>query len=179
MVYQPTTRNNDHTHNNRYGYSSASGSRRDPSGAAAPYQDGPAYGDDSLGECGVPTSRRFHMPDNGNGVFWNSLEVGLLHFAVVSLEHNISQGTAQRAWLEADLQAVDRSRTPWVVVASHRPLYCSEVSSQDDYENGLHHAALLDGLLAEHRVNLFVAGHYHAYVRRRCRLLIELNDARP
>lgn len=27
-------------------------------------------GDDSYGECGVPTAARFHMPDNGNKLFW-------------------------------------------------------------------------------------------------------------
>ena len=28
------------------------------------------YGEDSGGECGVPVSRRFSGPENGNGVYW-------------------------------------------------------------------------------------------------------------
>lgn len=28
----------------------------------------------------------------------------------------------QLAWLEADLAAVDRSRTPWIIVQTHAPL---------------------------------------------------------
>jgi phosphodiesterase/alkaline phosphatase D-like protein len=31
----------------------------------------------------------------------------------------------QAAWLARDLAAVDRSATPWVIVAEHIPLYCS------------------------------------------------------
>ena len=34
----------------------------------------------------------------------------------------------QHAWLAADLAAVDRTRTPWVVLMSHRPMYCSASS---------------------------------------------------
>lgn len=36
----------------------------------------------------------------------------------------------QFEWLQADLQAVDRARTPWVVLMSHRPMYCSVSSSK-------------------------------------------------
>ena len=32
----------------------------------------------------------------------------------------------QLAWLEADLQSVNRTRTPWVVAMSHYPLYHAE-----------------------------------------------------
>lgn len=37
-------------------------------------------------------------------------------------EHLFEQGSEQRAWIEADLRAVNRSRTPWVVVGGHRPV---------------------------------------------------------
>jgi len=31
----------------------------------------------------------------------------------------------QFEWIEADLGSVDRSKTPWIVMMSHRPMYCS------------------------------------------------------
>ena len=37
-------------------------------------------------------------------------------------EHLFERGSEQRAWIEADLNAVNRSRTPWVVVGGHRPV---------------------------------------------------------
>ncbi|EDO27381.1 predicted protein [Nematostella vectensis] len=56
-------------------YDHAFGGKNDPSGAPGngfhPWWAGPnEYGNDSYGECGVPTNMRFHMPDNGNSVFW-------------------------------------------------------------------------------------------------------------
>ena len=50
-----------------------SGGEKDPSGAPGegyhPWW-APGYYSDSGGECGVPMFYRFHMPDNGNAVWW-------------------------------------------------------------------------------------------------------------
>lgn len=40
-------------------------------------------------------------------------------------EHGLDLVPEQYAWLEADLAAVDRSVTPWIIAMSHRPMYCS------------------------------------------------------
>ena len=49
------------------------GGSKDPSGAPGegfhPWWSG-GWGYDSGGECGVPMYYRFHMPDNGNAVWW-------------------------------------------------------------------------------------------------------------
>jgi hypothetical protein len=37
-----------------------------------------------------------------------------------SSEHAFAPGTPQHAWVKADLAAVDRSKTPWVIVGMHR-----------------------------------------------------------
>ena len=37
-------------------------------------------------------------------------------------EHLFEPGSPQHAWLEADLAAVDRSITPWVILGGHRPV---------------------------------------------------------
>jgi hypothetical protein len=65
--------------------------------------------------------------------------------------------TEQLAWLEKDLEAVDRSVTPWVIVAAHVPLYCSA----DPAPGKL----LLDiePLLLTYHVDLHVVGHDHLY----------------
>jgi hypothetical protein len=54
-------------------------------------------------------------------------------------EHRIKQttlstraGSEQREWLLADLRAVRRSITPWVVLGGHRPMYiCSTFNAPD------------------------------------------------
>ena len=49
-----------------------SGGSKDPSGAPGNgyHPKWGNYGSDSGGECGVPMFYRFHMPDNGNSVWW-------------------------------------------------------------------------------------------------------------
>eukprot|EP01136_Pigoraptor_vietnamica_P033622 Opistho-1_new@96667 len=81
------------------------------------------HGTDSHGECGVPMARRYAMPRNGNGNLWYSFDFGCVHVAMISTEHDVRAGSVQYAWLDADLAAVDRARTPWVVVSGHRPLH--------------------------------------------------------
>jgi hypothetical protein len=43
-----------------------------------------------------------------------------VHIVMTSTEHEFQQGTAQHSFIEADLAAVNRSRTPWVILAGHR-----------------------------------------------------------
>jgi hypothetical protein len=41
------------------------------------------------------------------------------------------------SWIEADLKAVDRSKTPWLIVGMHRMMYCdsSDYRSNDDSDH--------------------------------------------
>ena len=75
----------------------------------------------------------------GNGTF-HSVNVGLIHAIMVSSEvyfsaqpHSLGLLLQQKAWLEADLAAVDRSVTPWVILGLHQPFYCSPNDDQDDW----------------------------------------------
>ncbi|KAK0386965.1 hypothetical protein NLU13_5278 [Sarocladium strictum] len=63
-------------------------------------------------------------------------------------------------WLNKDLAAVDRTKTPWVFVMSHRPLYSSEVSK---YQLAMR--AAWEDLMLEHGVDAYIAGHIHWYER--------------
>ncbi len=40
-------------------------------------------------------------------------------------------GSPQRVWLEQQLQSVNRTQFPWLIVNSHRPLYNSENDMSD------------------------------------------------
>lgn len=122
------------------------------------------HGYQSYGECGIPSEKRFHMPDNGNGVYWYSFDTGLAHHAVVSSEHEFVRGSPLHKWLVNDLKSVDRSKTPWVFVYIHRPLYCS-VAYSGDYYRSLLFRDELEQELADHHVDIVFAGHYHSYER--------------
>ena len=70
----------------------------------------------SGGECGVPMYNRYHMPDNGNSLFWYSYDYGLVHMITISTEHNFTIGSTQYQWLLNDLKSVDRKKTPWIIL---------------------------------------------------------------
>ena len=105
------------------------------------------------------------MPDNGNALYWYSFDYGSVHFAIVSTEHNISKGSLQYKWLENDLAGVDRTKTPWLLVQGHRPMYNSKItiptttclSTNGDVRRP-----------AQICVDLAWYGHYHATTHMPC-----------
>lgn len=147
-------------------YCHTSGGSKDPSGAAGNgwHPSEGNYGNDSNGECGVPTSQRFHMPDNGNGVFWYSFDTGLVHHTFISSEHDYSPSSRMYTWLEHDLQSVNRRITPWIFLHMHRPMYTSEEYASD-YKVSLLMRKYFEDLLYRYGVDIVFAGHYHAYER--------------
>ena len=122
------------------------------------------FGHDSGGECGVPVSYRFKMPDNGNGVWWYSYEYGMAHFTVFSTEHNFTLGSPQYQWLLNDLKSVDRTVTPWLILIGHRPMYSSE-KYPSDYRVTLGMQEALEDMTFDYQVDVALWGHYHAYER--------------
>jgi hypothetical protein len=70
---------------------------------------------------------RFHSPSNGNGLFWYSFDIGPIHIIYYSSEHDFRRSSPHYTSLENDLRSVNRSRTPWLIVCSHRPMYTSLV----------------------------------------------------
>jgi hypothetical protein len=122
------------------------------------------FGDDSDGECGVPLNARFRAPasEGSNNVFWYSFDYSLVHVSVVTAEASLAPGSLQYNWLSADLAAVDRKATPWVVFCLHRPLYNSE-DDPSDFVVGVNLRGDIEDLLFENSVDFVLAGHYHAY----------------
>lgn len=66
----------------------------------------------------------------------------------------------QVQWLARDLAAVDRTKTPWIIAMSHRPMYSSEVSS---YQANVR--AAFQAILLRAGVDMYLAGHIHWYER--------------
>lgn len=109
------------------------------------------------------------VPDSGSPAYY-SFDYGNVHYAMVSLEDQFEQqmhpGGAQRLWLEKDLLVANltRWRTPWIVVALHRPLYCSYDSSRCD-DDAVKFRALLENMLYKYGVDFVLTGHNHMYER--------------
>lgn len=93
-----------------------------------------------------------------------SFEVGCVHVAMISSEHDPSPGAPLGDWLAADLSSVDRSVTPWLIVGIHRPLVETELYPSDAaVAAGLR--AIIEPLLLRWSVDIVLAGHYHSFQR--------------
>ena len=166
--------------NHEYDHMSGGGSGKDPSKYVTT-ESGfmPIWGNfanDSGGECGVPTSKRFTMPNgtndndrpelHSNGVFWYWYDYGLVRTIVVSSEHDLSEGSIQHVWLEHILFNTNRTITPWVIVELHRPLYEMEEALFPNPQNiGIAMRYEFEDLLHDYNVDIVFSGHFHTYHR--------------
>lgn len=102
--------------------------------------------------------------------FWYSFNAGPIHFLAFDIDHTWDEGSAQHAFIVADLKSVDRTLTPIVYAFQHFPLYCSNYFWCMDKSTGKPAAetaafrALYEPLFnaRETRVHIYVAGHVHA-----------------
>jgi hypothetical protein len=118
-------------------------------------------------------------PSGGVGNFWYSYDYGMVHFVHIDTETDLGNGLVgpdegspefggpfgsseneQVDWFAADLAAVNRTITPWIVVFGHRGWYLSASSStcpncQEAFEEIMH----------ENDVDLYINGHAHIYER--------------
>jgi hypothetical protein len=104
------------------------------------------------------------LPNN----LYYSINVGPLHLVAMSTELYFDPGAAapQYAWLDADLAAVNRTETPWVIVYGHRSIYCSCDSDCDGDATAVRDGPWgMEALLNKYRVDVFFNGHEHDYER--------------
>lgn len=132
------------------------------------------YGKDGGGECGVPYSLRFNMPGNSSEPtgtrapatrnLYYAFDMGSVHFVYLSTETNFLQGSKQYEFIKRDLESVNRSKTPFVVVQGHRPMYTTsnEIRDAPIREKMLKH---LEPLFVKNNVTLALWGHVHRYER--------------
>jgi len=121
--------------------------------------------EDSGGECGVPYDLRFPMPGTDRDAPWYSFDHGPVHFTVISSEHDLDD---QYKFVIKDLAAVNRTITPWVVFATHRPLYVSSTNSNipdGDQTMASQLRNVFEELLYVAEVDIVLAGHHHSYQR--------------
>jgi hypothetical protein len=107
-----------------------------------------------------------------------SFDSGLVHFVNVQgycpsmkstgTQPCVSPGTPQYNWLVADLAAVNRAVTPWVVVTFHQPFVNSNTAHAIATE-GMPMKLAIEDVLYNNKVDLVLSGHVHAY-ERSCRV---------
>lgn len=111
--------------------------------------------------CSAPSVFQAHY-NFGNAFY--SYDHGLAHVMVLSSYSDATVGSVQYQWLEQDLKAYDRLRTPWLLVSFHAPLYTTFWCHVNEKEAILMKEAM-EPLFSLYGVNFVVSGHDHGYMR--------------
>lgn len=101
--------------------------------------------------------------DQGRGLYYTTKIEGvatILSISSYTFGENYTESDAQYQWLKAELAAVDRKKTPWVVVVNHVSWYSSALLHA--YE-GSCMLALYEPLFRQFGVDVVFSGHDHAY----------------
>lgn len=109
-----------------------------------------------------------HRGEGFSDTPWYSFEHGAVHFLFISSEHDFSRESEQYAFILQDLMNVNRTNTPWVIMASHRPMYVSSPDATSPDSDMVVAQMMRDSfepLLLEYEVDAFFAGHHHDYQR--------------
>ena len=117
------------------------------------------------GEAWLSYNVRYPMPHQSSGSksnLWWSRDVGPVHLVALCSYAATHPGSLQYRWLERDLAALDRQRTPWLIVQMHVPWYHSNSLHRDEAVAMRRNMELL---LYKAGVDLIIAGHVHAYER--------------
>ncbi|KAG9458954.1 hypothetical protein H6P81_003462 [Aristolochia fimbriata] len=84
------------------------------------------------------------------------------HIIMLASYADFDKNSAQYRWLQNDLDNVDRSKTPWLIVLIHAPWYNTNLAHQGEGESM---RKAMEELLYRARVDIVFAGHVHAYER--------------
>jgi predicted phosphodiesterase len=122
---------------------------------------------------GVPYPLEY---DYGNAYY--AFTYGIARHVVVSSYSNFDPGSKQYTWLVDELESIDRSVTPWLIVTIHVPIYNTFCKHRKDVQV-IRAREYLEPLFVEHHVNIVFSGHVHAYMRTKNVAFGELNDTAP
>jgi acid phosphatase type 7 len=111
----------------------------------------------ALGNHDLPPQLFFDNFDLPNNERWYSVDVDGLHFVVLDSNFDITPGSEQYDWLEADLKEASNG---FVAVVFHQPLMSTGRHGSDV---GL--SDILTPLFREYDVELVINGHDHDYER--------------
>jgi len=94
---------------------------------------------------------------------WFSWEAGLAHITMLCSFCDHKVGSLQHDWLLEDLKTVDRSRTPWLIVAFHVPFYNTMKHHGTEESDPMRRA--MEEIFYKNKVDIILDGHIHMYER--------------
>jgi 3',5'-cyclic AMP phosphodiesterase CpdA len=89
---------------------------------------------------------------------------GPARMIMLSAYTSMEPDSLQYKWLAEELESVDRSITPWLLVTIHTPFYNTFDLHRKD-KHALQGKEHFEPLFVRHKVNLIFSGHIHTYQR--------------
>lgn len=124
----------------------------------------------------IPYTTRYYQPSSSDSPHYYSYEVSGAHVISLSVYTPYDANSSQMAWLEEDLESVNRTKTPWLIVMMHAPWYNSNKEHRKD---ALDMQTTVEPLLFYHNVDIVFTGHVHAYERNEPVYQNEPNECAP
>lgn len=112
-----------------------------------------------------PYLNRYPTPyhaSNSTSPLWYSIKRASAHIIVLSSYSAFGTYTPQYRWLKQELASVDRTKTPWLIILMHSPLYNS---NEHHYMEGETMRVQFESWFSDAKVDIIFAGHVHAYER--------------
>ncbi|MCO5568475.1 hypothetical protein L7F22_022174 [Adiantum nelumboides] len=103
-----------------------------------------------------------HTASQSTSPLWYAIQRGPAYIISLSSYSSFVKYSPQYQWLEAELLKIDRTKTPWLVIMMHVPLYSS---NSHHYLEGEGMRSVFESWFVEYKVDVVFAGHVHAYER--------------
>jgi hypothetical protein len=125
--------------------------------------------------CSTPSAFLGHY-DYGNSFY--AFQHGLAQVIVLNSYTDSTPDSVQYQWLLGVLKTVDRSKTPWIIVGFHCPLYTTFMGHNGEVQT-VQMKTHMEPLFVQYGVNVIVSGHDHAYSRSHPLAFDKVNPAGP
>jgi len=121
----------------------------------------------------ITSYRHFQSILLESGTLWYSFVLGPMRIIMIWSDAFVQPGletlaSKQHAWLEVQLAhantAIERQKRPWIIVAGHRPMYCS-IDKLSCAAEAAQLRSALEPLFLKEGVDLYMSARLHAYER--------------
>ncbi|GMJ15648.1 purple acid phosphatase 26, phosphatase-under producer 3, PURPLE ACID PHOSPHATASE 26 [Hibiscus trionum] len=103
-----------------------------------------------------------HLASKSSSPDFYSVRRASAHIIALSSYSPFVKYTPQYIWLSEELERVDRTKTPWLFVLLHSPMYSSY---KTHFMEGEGMRVVFEEWFVKHKVDVVFSGHVHAYER--------------
>lgn len=125
-------------------------------------ESGPTFGELDEFKAFSHRLRTPYAASKSTSPLWYSIQRGPAYIIALSSYSSFVKYSPQYVWLKNELTKVDRTKTPWLIVIMHVPIYNS---NSNHYLEGEAMRSVFEAWFVDYKVDVVFSGHVHAYER--------------